>query len=61
MGTGAPGWTGKSVVLALASQAGVGELPVLPHLDEGRRAALSFIAPALAQPKARAGPAPVAL
>jgi membrane protein DedA with SNARE-associated domain/membrane-associated phospholipid phosphatase len=43
--TPAPRWTGKSVLLALASQAGLGELPVLPRFDQGRRAALTFVAP----------------
>ena len=48
-----PGWTGKSLLLALAAQAGLGERPVLPRFDQGRRAALTFVGPSAAQPAPR--------
>ena len=48
-----PGWTGQSLLLALASQAGLGERPVLPRFDQGRRAALTFVAAGAAEPAPR--------
>ena len=49
----APRWSAKSILLALASKAGTGERPVLPRLDEGRQAAISFVAPTPNQPAER--------
>ncbi|MEJ8839592.1 bifunctional DedA family/phosphatase PAP2 family protein [Ramlibacter sp. AN1133] len=49
----APRWNTQSVLLAFASQASQDERPVLPRLDQGRRAVLTFVAPASDQPAMR--------
>jgi membrane protein DedA with SNARE-associated domain/membrane-associated phospholipid phosphatase len=48
-----PQWTARSVLLALASQTGPAELPVLPRFDQGRSEALTFVASGPAQTTTR--------
>src|SRR5205085_7824861 len=42
----APGWTTASVLQALLAPGAGAAVPPLPRLDQGRRAALTFVAPA---------------